>query len=694
MSNLKYKIILAVLALCVGNFSVVNAGTDDDCDDGNHDGDFICGLIPVPVFFPDFDAHGGRALTQLPAPLPVQKCVKQVAVKQCQVPTKGKQVDDPAVIPTLLPVANAGDATAANDADSDSESSSSSDEDKPFPHERDSTYVDPFNRNVITLDHGSRKNRFLVGDSRIYHVGALIGIAGVDPHSGAQVSLLTKLQHTRARWANRLAYSYADAREMKWGETPKKAKDFDSWEFGDWMRKNGIVGVNTYVGGGWVTVDARVGVLMRGIWSRHIQKIGQNLIRVTFTREKEKGKLARAQLMPSQKTEIKHVDNDEETKVYIFDISREDEAKALEDLLNKNMLPAKDFAEELAEDEKATVLTTRTVERKRKSTTPFQFGMPVMFRCRTSKHNDRSVSSITNHRNDHETVISSKAYLHQDFYRHINLPKRKSNKKWKYFSHTHQSYNRSYAGSVVETGEMGLKGSIAAASRHLHVQIQFSHDNAKVKKVNQYSDRISRKIGVNDFVIDTKYEKDARIGNVVIAYTMKVSNDALEHLIGKNSTVMRSLFIEKADELIDHYFYTLRDPHELNSHDNYRLKQRRIRKIREETHESLMAIENYLLKLNQPKVRASARESALYIAKLARELSTNHFVLHSFILALPPNPTGYGKLEISGERFLAKRFNVDPTGPQGVDTADHGDDNDFIVDWANIDVNEEGNDFF
>lgn len=44
---------------------------------------------------------------------------------------------------------------------------------------------------------------------------------------------------------------------MKRAKSPKKISDFDTWELGDWMRKNRILGCTLYTGFGWATADAR-----------------------------------------------------------------------------------------------------------------------------------------------------------------------------------------------------------------------------------------------------------------------------------------------------------------------------------------------------------------------------------------------------------------------------------------------------
>ena len=661
--------IVVILAICLTGISPIFAGTDDD--DGDHNGWDLSiggGLMAVPIFWPDFDYHRGRAPIQLPgtttpAALPL---AKQVSQQEQLLGSQTDLVDQPQ-------------------------------QNKPsFPQVSEKPALDIYNgKQVVHLEHGTKNNPYLVYDQGLVHLGALVGATFVHPPTFLQATVLTKLQWTRGEWAHRYAENHEAASKMKWAKTPKKVSDFETWEIGDWTRKNGISGFTIYAGVAVMATDARAGGITRGIWSRTIQKVGETLIRISLTRETESGPIARVQALPMTKMETREVSNTEDTRVYLFDLTKEDDRKAVELVLDKNMLPAKSLADDLAEDGMGTLLTTRQIKRERNTDTPFSIGIPFLARARWAKHKDSAASTITNHRDDTATTITSKAYLHQTMHRHVNAPKKNKGKKWKYFMHSHQHYNRSYAGIAAVKTNQGDKNSVAARTRHLDVQILFSHDNAKVEKFNKYAERISRKIGLSDVLLDTDYQTDARIGFVQIVYKLKVGNDALRQLIEDNAN--EELFTERAHEMIDDYFFIEHDPHSLCDFSDSMVRLRCIEDARKDAIKSLAKIEKYLLKLYQDDVEASDEQTARYLAKIARELSTSHFVLQTFLLSLPEKENGYGRLEIYGEQFLAKRLAVDPRVNHKVDLAAEDvleEENNILLDWNRIDAAEDDLGFY
>lgn len=667
-----------LLLMAIFSMSIVLpifAGDDDDFDlDGGFDGIPIVGY-PVPIFIPYLDGHSGRALVQMPAPVaaaPIALQAKPVAKVEQEEPLQEKgAVEEQA--------AAEDQATAQEEA-------------QVFPHETKKPMSDPkFNRQVVTLDHGCPNNPYQVCDHGLFHLGALVGAGVVEPHSGVQGNLISRWQKAKGKWSHRWAHSYDDAKKMKWGKTPKKAKDFDTWEIGDWMRKNGIADLTVYGGVSWATADVRGGGLVQGTWSRHIQKLGKNLIRVSFTKEKGVGGTARVQALPLEKTEGKKVKNFEESKVFLFDLQNKEERKALKAVLKKRVLRGGKRAKKLAEKNGATMLTSRKIKRSKDTSTPFSAGIPFMVRYRSSHHRDKPVVKIVNHRNGNMTTIKSRAYLQQNMHRYLNF--RNKGKKWKYFKYSHQHYNRAFAGSIVNFSTEDGVNAQKQNERHLNVQISFSHDRAKVKKVNKYVRKFSKHIGINDFVLDTGYKKGARIGYVELVYSLKVGPEALEQLVA-DAVSYNSLFTNFAHDSITNYFNTLNDPHNIcRSHIKNRYLC--IKHTRYKTLKSLKRIERNLRRLGDEKVMKSRSRSAKLLAKIARELSTNHFVLHSFLLALPRNDDGYGKLEIFGERFLAKKFSVDPGLMQSerndVSTYGQEDEDEVLsLDWHKTDALEEG----
>lgn len=661
MRNKKSISFLLGLTLSTANISPIYAGTDDG-DGGEQDNDFTDFIVPYPIIFPDFDAHRGRKLVQLPGTDIPDQC--QIQQDQCQKLDAGQTVDVE------------GDTL------------------EPFPHVRKKALKpDPHGRQVITLDHGNVANPFMIYDEGHHHVGLLLGVGAVEPHSSVGVNILSKWQRTKGSWAQRLGPNYTEAKDMKRGKTPKKASHFDKWQLGDSMRKTGIAGLTLYGGLSVASADARAGGFLRGIWARNIQKMSANLIRVTFTREREEGPLTRLQVLPLEKSEMRKTHNQELSRVYLFDLNNDKERKALERLLKKNILPAENSVQNIADEGEATLLTSRNIKRQKVSKTPFQAGIPFIVRYRTTRHIDKPSTVILNHRNGHETKSKSKAYLKQSNHRYINAKKPNGDKRRRYFTHTHQHYNRAYAGTAVS----GFNHSQKDLSRdgYLHVQVSFSHDNPKVKKVNKYLNTFWRKIGIKDFVIDTNYEENARIGYVELNYNLKVGPEALAKLSSVTQS-NKDVFKGVATMLMDDYFNNQKDPFKLcdSSHDS--LKKRCIVNERERTLESLKNVHKYINKLNKDKVKNSSSSMANYLAKIARELSTNHFVLHTFITSLPENPNGYSKLEIFGERFLGKRFNVDPNKTQGVDesVADSVEEELYTVDWDKDNLANEGNEIF
>jgi hypothetical protein len=648
MKLLKFQILILYAFLSV--FAPVTplwAGYDDDndsnCDDQSCDMDDV--LIPVPMVFPIFDAYRGRSIIQMPAPAvildPICKAVSQQIVEQ-----GGKVDQGPMHIIEMAHIEN----------DDTSDSSSDSDDENVFRHETDKPRKDKsHNRKSIRMAHGSPSNPCHVSDHGLVQGGIVAKISVIEPHSGTKASLRSKWTYTRNNWANRYAENNSDARNMKWGKTPRKAADFDSWEIGDWIRKGGIAGAGLYLGAGWlVGLNGRAGVELSGTWTRQIQKIAENVIRVTLTRETKGGPIARARA-GIVRSQVNRVINHETTRDYLFDLDIKEERKALERLLNKNILPAKNLAEKLSEDDKATKLTTKHIIGNRSTNTPFQIGIPLIYRYRIAKHIDRPVTTTIDHRTGKESTVSVKAYLHQRTHLHINRPGHE-NRKWKYFPYTNQHYNKTYAGSVVIKTDPKDKDHSDIA-RYLRVQITYSHDNVKVKAANEYSDKIAAAVGINDHIIDLGYKTHARIGHLQIHYTLDVPNEQLEELIIKNAK--NELLIQPALDAIDDYFYVQNDPHNMCEHHSNTQREKCIEKIRLETNSAAIYVGNRLLALNKKQVRKSVALSTKYLAKISRGLATNQFILQSFLKALPAYDAGYAKLEIYGEQVLAKRLQIE-----------------------------------
>jgi hypothetical protein len=637
MKFLKFQILIFYIFISVFRpISPLWAGYDDDiesCDDHSCDMDDI--LIPVPLVFPIFNAYRGRAIIQMPGPAVILAPIYQAVAQHMD--DQGSQEQ------TISAMPNSNVSEINKNRDN-------------FSHETDKPRKDEkHNRKTIRLDHGTPSNPCHVSDHGLVQGGVVAKISVIEPHSGTKASLRSKWTYTRNNWANRFAANNNDARNMKWGKTPRKASDFDSWEIGDWIRKGGIAGAGLYLGAGWlIGLNGRGGVELYGTWTRQIQKIAENVIRVTLTRETKGGPvaIARAGIVRS---EINRVINQETTRDYLFDLDIKEERNALEDLLNKNILPAKDLAEKLAEDDQATKLTTKHVIGSRSSNTPFQIGIPLICRYRICKYIDRPVTTTIDHRNGRETTVNVKAYLHQKTHLHINRPGHK-HRKWKYFPYTSQYYNKTYAGSVVAKIDPQDKDTINIA-RYLRVQVTYSHDNVKVKAANKYSDKIAAAVGINDYIIDLGYKNNARIGHLQIHYTLDVPNQQLEELITKNAK--QELLINAALDAIDDYFYVQKDPHNMCDRSSAKKLARCIKEIRFETKAAAIYVGNRLLALNKKQVRESVTLSTKYLAKIAKGLATNQFILQSFLKALPDYDDGYARLEIYGEQVSAKRLQID-----------------------------------
>ena len=94
----------------------------------------------------------------------------------------------------------------------------------------------------------------------------------------------------------------------------------------------------------------------------------------------------------------------------------------------------------------------------------------------------------------------------------------------------------------------------------LSMEISFTHDRVKVKKVNDYNKKISKKIGLNDFVIDTGYYKKEQIGYAGLTYKLNIGTDALNYII-EQAVEDKHLFSSIYLYLINSYFVDKNDPH-------------------------------------------------------------------------------------------------------------------------------------
>ncbi|OPZ23946.1 MAG: hypothetical protein BWZ03_00338 [bacterium ADurb.BinA186] len=545
---------------------------------------------------------------------------------------------------------------------------------------------DKYNREIITLDPGSCDNPYLVQDHGILNLGLLAGVSFVDGHSYVlQYNALAKAFYTNGSWSERMAPNHDQAKNLKKLKTPKKAKHFDTWDNGDDMTLNGAMSVALYVGVSVYAADTRLGAILGGNWTKHITKVDENLVRIAFTREGGIGITGRIQPLPLTKMEASELKNWQGTLTYDFDRSTEEGRKSL-----KHALKNKIFVKQDSDNDNVTLLTQRTMGRK-KFARNLQAGIPFIVRLRSSWHTVKMKQATKNERNDRVTKLASKGYMKQKAYRYINLPKTNKHKKWKHFKYTNYHYNKIAEGTA-KTVKNDITKEIRRSDIRLSMEISFNHDKVKVEKVNKYNKIIAKKVGINDFVIDTGYKKKKQIGYSGLTYRLNVNTLALNDIIAK-AVADKHLFDEPATTLINTYFKDKNDPHSIcrGTLTNRRLC---IALIKLNTKRKLNKIAADLRKLNKPKIIKSKSSSSTILAKISRRLRTNQFVLQSFIIMLPENPKGYGTFEIEGERYLGKKFIVDPNNQRQILDPMYDPNDDLLFDRNDALMRDEDYDMF
>lgn len=754
MNKFCLKLILwSLLALCMNPTAPAFAGHDDDAGEFGADADDGV-LNPlanfVPLFWPDIDYHRGRGVVQLPpstlptmpgapalplvplVPLPVQQA--QIPMEKGLPLQKGgeplqEKLDGGSGVPVISPISDAQDffdTENSSDLPSDSDDFDSmepalfplvipeGDQHKgrgavqepsaqtpkrTFPHRLETPRVDEkHGRQVITLDGGSPDNPYQVVEHGLFYIGALIGVSYVEPNTLIQFNAMSKWKFTKSNSSFRRAENYDEGIRKKWAKYPKKVEDFERWQTGDWIRRTGSFSVAFYVGVSYFAPDARVGVMSEVVKSIHYQKLGPDHVRVSITKEIGGGAIARAQLLPFQKAEAKSGGDFERAYVYLFDLSKEGERKALDDLVQRNTLFAGSEAYHAAKKNEATLLTSRLIKRKKSTFTPYQVGLPLLARARKSWSQESYRTALTTHRGDTKYNFTAKAYYKTTTYRHKNFKKNSGShkgKRWRHYMDKHQSYSRAYQGGVVKPprrqgsddplklnvkkdgvlefvpkSQLNQEAPLTSRSernlrnqRYLQMQLSFTNDRVHAKKVNSYIKKFFKKIGVNDYMVDVGFRSKALIGYAELRWDLRVGPNAINH-IAKEAAKDKHLFTPIANQLIDDYFKTRSDNFKNDPHDLCRSKIKNTelckRLLRHKTHKTLTYIAKKLRSLDKDRVAKSSKKTASAVAKIAKKLSTNQFVLHAFILKLPPNMDGYGRMKIYGERFLGREFNTDP----------------------------------
>lgn len=611
--------------LAASSFSLA---ADSDDIDSYHDYDAVTeSIILSPIIFPIIDKHRGRRIIQQAPP---EKCSKK-----CE---KGyEKIDEnqpsyPLQTATRMQHLPSG-----------------------FKHEDFDQHIkDRTQRRIEMLEHGSVHNQFIVEDQNFLQGGLVLGGSVIDPHTIFGDSFLNKVQGTLSYFSRRHVNNYQDAVHSRWRQTPKRAQDFSSWNIGDSLRKYGVTSVSLYTGPRAMTIDLRAGSMMQGMWSRTITKISDTQIRVSFSKEEEAGPKVRARLTHRQNFEIKKIHNRESAYVYLFDLTNPTEKDALELLLNQDILPGSDIAKDLADNEEALLLTNNKIERTRKAKTPLQGGIPLMVRVRYARSVDENHVASFDYRNHNETNIAAKIITKNKMYRHINASRLEDNKSRKYFTHSHAHFDHTYRAAVTQFKNAN-NPLLSMTNQNLEIEIAFSHDNAKVRKVDKYFAAIASEVGINDFIINTGYKKNARIGYVRLAYNLMIDSKTINK-IAKISHNNDDLFAKESQILIDKYFNKNNDPHE---YCRSPMHERCERNLREQTLDALKKIRHILAKINRSNCEKNSQGNQKPLAKIAKLLTTNQFVLQSFIVALPSKKESYGKLSIVGTQLLPRSFNVD-----------------------------------
>lgn len=649
-------------------------GFDDfEGEEGGDNGGLDLFFLGVPVLLPYADGRQGRKLIQLHPRMPTYSINSPLLVDP--VPKKGM----PLVQGQFEAIPEHQDILSLP-LDQDLEINSNDE----IP--KNQIPLDKYNREIITLDHGSCDNPYLIQDHGILNLGLLAGVSFVDGYSYVlQYNALAKAFYTNGSWSERKAQNHDEAKNLKKLKTPTKAKHFDDWENGDDMTLNGAMSVALYVGVSVYAADTRLGATLAGNWTKHITKVDENLVRIAFTREGGFGVTGRIQPLPLTKMEASGLKNWQGTLTYNFDRSTEDGRKSLKHALNNRI-----FVEQDSDNDNVTLLTKRSMGRK-KIARNLQAGIPFIVRLRSSWHTVKMEQETKIERNDRKTKLASKGYLKQKAYRYINLPKTNKHKKWKHFKYTNYHYNKVAEGTA-KTVKNNITKEVRRSDIKLAMEISFNHDRVKVKKVNKYNEKIAKKVGINDFVIDTGYKKKKQIGYSGLTYRLNVNTFALNNIIDQ-AVENKHLFDEPSLDLINTYFQDKNDPHSI-CRGKLTNRQLCIALIKLNTKRKLNKIAADLRKLNKPKIIKSKSSSSTLLAKIARRLRTNQFVLQSFIVMLPENLKGYGTFEIEGERYLGKKFIVDPNNQRQILDPMYDPNNDLLFDEKDALMRDEDYDMF
>ncbi len=648
-----------------GSQSSIGGEFEDGGDEGDAGGLDIFG---IPILFPYADYHKGRKLIQLRPKLPPfiinNPFIIADPVAKKGIPFAQGKPDLVNENPNILPPPF-NDELEMNSV-------------KELPPE---PALDKYNRKIVELDHGSCENPYLIEDHGILSFGLIGGVSFTDTQSYViQYNALAKIFYTSGGWSERMAPNHDEAKNLKKLKVPTKPKHFDSWNNGDEIRLNGAMAVALYAGVSVILADARAGGILTGNWAKDIIKLDENLIRIAFTREGGFGMTLRIQPMPLTKIEGSALKNWEGTLVYTFDRSTKEGRKALKHALNNTI-----FVKEDVDEDNVTLLTARSSGRKKLSRN-IQAGIPFIVRGRASWHTVKMGQEIKNERNNNKTKVASKGYMKQKVYRHINLPKTNKHKKWKHFTYTNFHYNKIAEGTA-KVIENGATKEIKRSDLKLAMEISFTHDRVKVKKVNDYNKLIAEKVGINDFDITTGYEKKKQIGYAGLTYKLNVTTEPLNDII-QQAVANKHLFDEPATTLITTYFADKNDPHSIC---RGKLTNRRlcIELVKLKTKRKLNKIASDLRKLNKPKYIKSKSGSSNLLAKISRRLRTNQFVLQSFIILLPESAKGYGTFEIEGERFLGKKFIVDPNNQREIFDNMYDPEDDLLFDRIDAEMRDE-----
>jgi hypothetical protein len=639
------RIFWLLLAFLSSTLSPVYSGSEsqddmhDDGDDGGADGGGL-DILGIPMIYPWLDGYGVREIQQYPAPVDTYT------------------IEDPACIPPVIPpkdklCSQADDAIdqdyyqPAPIADEELKELSTA-QNPPEP----TVPVDKYGRKIITLDHGSEDNPHMVRDKRVINAGLFAGVSFIDPNIYfIQYNGGVRFSGTTASFAEQIAENYAQARKIKHLKIPTKPRHFDKWDNGNDMLLKGSMAVALYAGVSAVISDVRAGVRVEGLWTKHITKLTESLIRISFTREGGVGGTGRIQPVPLSKAEGNALKHWEGTQVYTFDRSTKEGRKQLKHALNNRII-----INQKTDNDNVTLLTDRSTSLQKISHN-LQTGIPFTIRLRASSHRIKMSQQIENKRNKNKTKIARHGHLKQTAVRYVNIPKTQKGKNWEDYPHTSYVHNKISEGSA-KVVKNKYTNKVKRSEIRLAVEVSFVRSKVKSKHVDSYNRSIAKRVGINDLDIKTGYKKNKTIGYAAAIYKLNVKTAALNHII-ERAMENKHLFDEPASQLFKTYFKDKHDPHSIcrGTLTNRRMC---IQFIKLNTKRKLDKIAHDLRQLNKEKNIKSKSASSTFLANIARRLRTNQFVLQSFITQLPPNIRGYGTFEIKGEKFLGKKFIVDP----------------------------------